>query len=373
MRKAFKYRIYPTNKQKKALLKSLNACRWVYNNVLECRKTAYEERQETISYFESKRLIPLWKKEHEFLKNAHSQCLQNACERVELAFQAFFRRVKQGVNGKEVGYPNFKGFYYYNSFTYTQSGFKLRNDNTLYLAKIGDVKINLHRPIEGKIKTVNVSRDKRGNWYVSFSCEVELETFEPIDKVVGVDLGLKTFATLSDGKTIERKRFLKTDEKAKKKTQRLLCKALKGGAERNKHRRALNHINTRIANRRKDFAHKEARKLVDNYQVIVFEDLNIKGMQDGNYKAMNRSISDVAWSQFVELTEQKAKMAGRTVVKVNPKNTTQMCSSCGEIVRKGLEQRVHNCPHCGLSLDRDLNAAKNILARGLMGVGTNTT
>ena len=365
MRKAFKYRINPTSKQEKALIKSLNACRWVYNNVLATRKNAYEQDGISLSSRETQNLIPAWKKEHSFLKDAYSQCLQDANVRVDLVYQAFFRRVKQGVSSDEVGYPRFKGYHYYNSFTYTQSGFKFRSNDILYLAKIGDVKIKLHRPIEGKVKTASISRDKHGSWHISFSCEVESKMLEPTDKVVGVDLGLKTFATLSDGEAIERKRFLKTDEKEKTKAQRKLSKAPKGSKERSKHRKALNHVNTRIANRRKDFAHKEARKLVNNYQVIVFEDLDIKGMQDSNYKAMNRSISDVAWSQFVELTEQKAKMAGRTVVKVDPKNTTQMCSNCGEIVRKGLSERVHNCNHCGISLDRDLNAAKNILARGV--------
>lgn len=338
MRKAYKYRLQPTKAQVTALNKSLDACRFVYNQTLEVRKTAWEKRRESVSYYQAKRLIPLWKKEHTFLSDAHSQCLQQAAERVDLAYQAFFRRCKSGE--EEKGHPRFKGWRYYRSFTFTQSGFKVFDD-CVQLSKIGYVRTVLHRPIEGVIKTATVSRDRLNRWYISFSCEVEAQPLPATYKVVGVDLGLASFATLSDGREIERKRFMKRDEKALKRMQQRVSAAPKGSSERKRLVKALNHIHERIANRRRDFAHKEARKLVDRYQVIVFENLSVKEMQADNTRSMNRSIADAAWSQFVCLTEAKARGAGRTIIKVDPRNTTQACSGCGEVVRKGLSERRH--------------------------------
>ena len=347
--------------------RSLDACRWVYNKTLEARKAAWEERKESLSYYTAKRLIPVWKQDNPFLNDAYSQCLQQAAERVDLAYRAFFKRNKDGA-----GYPRFKGWRYYRSFTYTQSGFAVHGD-CVKLSKIGYVAIELHRPIEGVVKTATVSRDRLNRWYVSFSCEVEARPLPPTDKVVGVDLGLATFATFSDdSEPVERQRFFKRDEKALKRMQRRIQAAAKGSPERKKLVRALNHIHERVANRRRDFAHKAARELVNRYQLIVFEDLSVKDMQADNFRSMNRSIADAAWSQFVGLTETKAKEAGRTVVKVQPRNTTQSCSGCGEIVRKSLSERQHNCSHCGLSLSRDENAARNILARGLASIGSQT-
>lgn len=346
------------------MTRSLDACRWVYNKTLEARKTAWEERKESLSYYTAKRLIPVWKQEHEFLSDAYSQCLQQAAERVDLAYQAFFKRNKQGA-----GHPRFKGWRYYRSFTYTQSGFAVHGD-CVKLSKIGYVRIQLHRPLEGVVKTATVSHDRLNRWYVSFSCEVEAQPLPATDKVVGVDLGLETFATFSDGSDpVERQRFMKRDERDLKRVQRRLSAAPKGSAERAKWLKALNHIHERVANRRRDFAHKTARELVNRYQLIVFEDLSVKDMQADNYRSMNRSIADVAWSQFVSLTEAKAREAGRTLIKVDPRNTTQVCSGCGQMVRKGLSQRLHVCPHCDLNLSRDENAARNILARGLASVG----
>ena len=362
MRKTFKYRLFPTKAQKTSLQKSLDACRWVYNKTLEVRKEAWEDNQESISKYDTIRMLPGWKKEYPFLINAFSQSLQNSCERVDLAFRAFFRRVKAG---DKPGYPRFRGFYRYDSFTYPQSGFKLLENGRLRLSKIGDVKIKLHRPTEGEIRTLTIRRDRLGNWYACFSCIVQPKKLPPTDKVVGIDLGLTTFAYFSDGNFIARMRWMKQDEKELKRVQRKVSRLKKGSHERRKAVHALNHIHQRIANRRKDFAHKESRKLVDKYQVIAFEKLNIKGMQQGTFKTITRGIGDVAWGVFVELTTRKAEEAGRLVVGVNPRGTTQECSGCGKIVPKDLSVRIHDCHHCGLKLNRDLNAARNILRRGL--------
>jgi putative transposase len=313
-----------------------------------------------MSLYDTNKFLPLWKADKPELKTVYSQVLQNVQERVDLAFKAFFRRVKAG---EEPGYPRFKGFGRYDSFTFKQSGFRL--GGKLYLSKIGDVKIKLHRPIEGQVKTLTIQRDRLGNWYACFSCIVEPKELPPTDKVIGIDLGLTTFGQLSSGEKIKRERWMKKDQRDLKRIQRKVSALPKGSPERRKAVRALNHVHQRIANRRKNFAHQESRKLVDEYQVIVFEDLDIVGMQSNGNKTINKDVADVAWGHFVQSTVAKAEEAGRIVVLVDPKNTTQLCSGCNEIVEKDLHIRVHDCPHCGLKLSRDLNAAINILARGL--------
>lgn len=367
MRKTFQYRLFPTKSQRTTLQKSLDACRWVYNKTLEVRRDGWEQQQESIGRFDTIKMLPKWKAENKFLKNAYAQCLQEVCIRVDLAFRGFFRRVK---SGEKPGYPRFKSFNRYDSFTYPQGGFEFLDNGRLRLSKIGDVKIKLHRPIEGTIKTLTVRRDGIGNWYACFSCIIEPKPLPLTDKVVGIDLGLTTFAYFSNGEKIERQRWMKQDAKDIARLQRKKEKLPKGSKGRKKVIKALRHSYQRQVNRRKDFAHKESRKLVNEYQFIAFEDLNIQDMQSSGNKTINRGVSDVAWDRFVQFVVYKAEDAGRTVALVNPRGTTQECSSCGETVPKDLSVRKHECPHCGLSLNRDHNAALNILARGLTSMGS---
>lgn len=365
MRLTYKYRLFPTKSQRTAMQNSLDACRWVYNKALEVRKEAWEKHGENIGRYDTIKMIPSWKKEHSFLTDAYSQCLQESCTRVDLAFQAFFRRCK---NGEAPGYPRFKGDWY-KSFTYPQSGFELISEKKLRLSKIGDVKIKLHRPIEGEVKTLSIKRDILDNWYACFSVEIDFDPLLPTDKVIGVDLGLKSFAVYSDGQAVDNPRFFRQDEEELAKAQRRLSKCQKGSLEWHKHKMVVQHIHQRIKNRRDDFAHKLSKRLVDEYQIIALEDLKIADMKNGNFHSMNKSIWDAAWRKLIQYTQYKAEKAGRACVLVDPKNTTQMCSGCGEIVKKDLSVRVHECPHCGLVLDRDHNAAKNILARGMASLG----
>jgi putative transposase len=363
MIRAYKYRLYPTAAQRSALLRALDACRWVYNTTLEVRRDAWEINGENLTRFDTIKLIPDWKTEQPFLNNAFSQSLQDACKRVDLAFRAFFRRVKAG---ETLGYPRFKGRHWYDSITYPQygNGVKLDGDR-LFLSKIGYVRVKLHLPVDSTIKTVTIRRDAIGNWYACLSCEVEAEPLPVIDNVVGIDLGLKTFAMLSDGGKINRQRWMKQDAADIARLQRQKERYAKGSPERRKVIRALNHAYQRATNRRTNFAHQVSRQLVDTYQVMVFEDLDIADMQSDGKRVINRNIADVAWGQFVQFATYKAESAGRVVLRVNPRGTTQMCSGCGAIVPKDLSVRIHDCPHCGLRIDRDLNAALNILARGL--------
>lgn len=365
MRLTYKYRLNPTSAQRTSLERTLELCRRVYNDTLAIRKETYEQSGTSISLYGTNKLLTAWKADKPELKQVHSQVLQNVQERVELAYQAFFRRVKAGED--EPGFPRFKGKGRYDSFTFKQSGFKLDGDR-LTLSKIGDVRIKLHRPICATVKTLTVQRDAVGNWYACFSCECEPSPLEPSHKVVGVDLGLTTFAYLSDGQKIERQRWMKLDEKDIARLQRKKDRFAKGSPERRKVVHALCHAYERAANRRRNFAHQESRKLVNEYQIIAFEKLDIQDLQVNGNKTISRGIADVAWGQFVQFATYKAEDAGRTVVLVNSKGTTQMCSGCGVIVPKDLSVRIHDCPECGLRLNRDHNAALNILARGLSSI-----
>lgn len=242
-------------------------------------------------------------------------------QRVELAFQAFFRRVKQGAD--EPGFPRFKSIGRYDSITYPQygNGVEIRG-NDLVVSKIGRVKVVWHRPIEGTIKTVTLRRARTGKWYVSFSVEVEPKRLPARSEVVGVDVGLVRFATLSTGEQIENPRFYRRDEADLRRVQKLKDAAKDAQKwDENRHRKkALAHIHERIANRRSDFAHKRSRELVNTYQVSVLEELEPQQMGARGGRGMRKSIMDVAWSQFVSLTRGKAEeaVAPRHAVRYRP-------------------------------------------------------
>jgi putative transposase len=346
------------------LEQQLEECRWVYNETLALRKQTYAQSGTRLSAYDTQAYLPVWKMARPSLKLVHSQVLQNVQVRVGLAFQAFFRRVKAGA--QDGGYPRFKGFGRYDSITYPQYGNGVRLDgDRLILAKVGAVHVVLHRPLKGTPKTVTLTRAATGKWYVCFSCEVVTTPLAPTEQRIGVDMGLAAFATLSNGEKIANPRFYRRDAADLQRVQKRkdTAKNAQRWDENRRRKQALAHIHERIANRRSDFAHKRSRELVNQYQTIVFEAL--APMEMGKRRGMRKSILDVAWSQFISMTIAKAEEAGRTVILVNPRNTSKMCSSCGELVQKTLRDRTHTCPTCGLVLDRDQNAALNILHRGL--------
>lgn len=362
--KTFKYRLRPSKNQRTQLIHTLDVCRWVYNETLATRKNAWEQEKKPLSLYDTNKLLTLWKREHPELTAVHSQVLQNVQERVDLAFKAFFCRVKAG---RTPGYPRFRGYGRYDSFTFKQSGFQLL-DNGLLLSRIGVVKIVLHRPVEGRLKTLTIQRDTVGNWYACLACEVEPEPLPCNDLAIGIDVGLETFAALSNGDRIANPRFFRQDEKTLAKAQRNLSAAGKGTSERTRRRKAVAHIHQRIANRRRDFAHKRSRDLVNSFGLLAFEKLHIKTMLQNHCLA--KSIADAAWNQLIKYTTYKAENAGRVVVLVDPCNTSKVCSAgCGTLVEKSLSVRVHACPVCGLVIDRDQNAAINILGLGLQSLG----
>jgi len=365
MRLTYKFRLSPTKAQRTSLERTLEICRSVYNDTLTIRRDSYQETGKGVTLFSTNKLLTQWKKEKPELREVHSQVLQNVQVRVDLAFQAFFRRVKVG---DEPGYPRFKGKGRYDSFTFPQSGFDLIGDSFLRIHNTGNVKIKIHRPIVGTIKTLTIQRDAFGNFFACFSCEVDPKPLPVNDNVVGIDLGLTTFAYMSNGEKIERQRWMKIDAIDIARLQRKKEQFSKGSPERIKVIRALNHAFQRSTSRRNNFTHQESRKLVDRYQFIAFEKLDIQDMVSNGMKTISKGIADVAWGQFVQFTTYKAESAGRGVALVNPRGTTQECSRCHVIVPKDLSIRIHNCPYCGLKLSRDHNAALNILGRGLASI-----
>ncbi len=359
MRKTFKYRIYPNRKQEKALESTLDACRWVYNHFLEQRKDAWENEQKSISMYDQSNSLSGLKARHQFLQDVHSQLLQNVSTRVDLAFRAFFFRLKRG---QKPGYPRFRGRHRYDSFCFPQKGYKL-HDNYIKLSKIGNIKVRQHRPVEGKIKTCTVRRSATGKWFVSLACEIDyIPAPQPVMPVVGLDMGVSTFIARSDGEMVDNPRFLRQEEKALAKAQRKLSKQVKGSKERSKARKVVARVHERIANKRHNFAHQESRKLVNEFNTIVIEDLKINDMR--SHRSLNKSIRDAAWRMFLNNLEHKAEEAGGQVVKVNPAYTSQTCSRCGHRQKLKLSERVYDCLMCNLSLDRDHNAAINIMTLG---------
>lgn len=368
---SYKFRLNPTTAQTTLLKKSLELCRWVYNETLATRKNAWEKEKKNIGFYETKRLIPQWKKVKPELSTVHSQVLQDIPERIEYAFRAFFRRIKAG---ETPGYPRFKGEGRYDSITYPQYGNGvILKEQGLYLSKIGLVKVNFHRQIPSNciIKRVTIKREAT-SWYVCFSIEEQAVKQSKCGKgIVGIDLGCKTFITLSDGTTVENPKFLNKSLKRIAKTQKKLEKQTKGTQGRKKTIKVLNKIYQKVNNQRQDFLHQTSRKLVKTYETLVFEDLSIQQMvQVKPWHNLNRTILDSSWGKFVFYCSYKAANAGGRVIKINPKNTSKMCSRCGALVEKDLSERVHNCPVCSLSMDRDLNASLNILRLGQKSLAT---
>ena len=363
VRKAFQFRLNPTKKQARALEMHLNQCRWLYNELLSQRKLSYEELEVSLTKYQQLMFLPELKKENPELNQIHSQVLQNVVDRLEKSFQGFFRRCK---SGEKPGFPRFRGMHRYDSFCYPQSGFVVVGKE-LKLSKIGSIRIKMHRPIEGDIKTCTIRRNPSGSWDVSISCEVKIKPLTSNEKSVGIDVGITNFAVFSDGKEIPNPRFFQKEQKALAKAQQKLAKEKKGTKERRRKGKVIAKIHERISNRRKDFCHKESRKIIDQYQYICLEDLSIKKMIEGSFLA--KSITDVSWKQFRQFLTYKAVEAGRKLGVVNPAYTTQTCYRCKNIETKKLSEREHRCAKCGYQVARDFNAAQNILALGLDGLG----
>lgn len=369
LKRGYKFRLYPTNKQKLAIDGQLaEACR-LYNAALQERREAYRVAHKSLNYYDqASQLKEIRLNGDSHIANYSSS--QDVLRRVDKSFQAFFRRLKKG--GK-AGFPRFKSCERYNNLTFPSygDGCKLLRNGKLRLQGIGELKIKQHRqmPEGAKIKTVALLRD--GNhYYACFTCEILPSPNLPsTGKEVGIDVGLTTYATLSDGEKIENPRILKKSLARLKELQQALSTCTKRNAKRASLKRRIRALHRKVANQRNDFQHKKTLALVQRYDIIAVEKLNIAGMLSSSKFKLNKHISDAAWASFFSKLSYKASSAGRKYVEVNAKDSSQKCL-CGKKVPKTLADRWHTCTTCGLSEPRDLVSSKIILRRGLRLLGS---
>ena len=356
VRKTYQYKLNPTPEQARALDRTLLLCRHVYNEAVDERREAWRMRGVSVTYYQQKAELPGIKEAMPDYAEVHSQVLQDVVLRVDRAYQAFFRRVK---NGGTPGYPRFHGRSRYNSFTYPQVGNGATLDNSfLLLSKIGRIAVRWSRSMEGAPKTVTISREADG-WYVSISCaDVPIQPLPATGQETGIDLGIEAFATLSDGTRIFHPGWYRQAERTLKTAQRRVSRRKKGSNRRRKAVILLAKAHQTVRRQRRDFHHKTALALVQQHDIIYHENLQTANMVKNRHLA--KSIQDAGWGAFLIILTHKAAWAGRRVIGVNPAFTSQICFGCGIVVQKGLSVRWHSCPDCGTSLHRDHNAAKNI-------------
>jgi putative transposase len=366
-----------------------------YNKSLQERKDEFKNNKKTITSKEQYKQITALKNNDPRYKNIHTHLLRDVLDRLDRAYDGFFRRLK--LNQK-AGFPRFKTMRRFKSFMFKDAGsingisiqlilkdgttentidreekrekrgISLVSDRTKLRINgvTGLVKIKFHREMKGRLKTVSIKYDN-GKWYAIFcrdQVECDIKTLPKTNKEVGGDYGISTFLTLTDGENIENPRILQKSECKLTRAQRKLSKRVKGSKRYNKARRILAKNHRYVTNCRNDFAHKETRKLVQKYDFIAIEDLNIENMKKKNkFSSLNKKISECAWVNFTQKLAYKVEETGRELVKVDPSFTSQDCSGCGGRKKKALYERIHFCKECGLVLHRDTNAARNILKR----------
>ena len=357
MKKTYKYRMLGDKQTFAKADEWLMLCQRLYNAVLEQRISIYRQNKGSISCYDQINQLPDLREAFPEYQAVGSQVLQDVIERLDKAYKAFFRRVRNG-NGK-AGFPRFRSRDRYDSFTLKQAGWKL-DGKYLTIRNVGRFKLRLSRPIEGDIKTVSIRREI-GKWYVCFSCNnVPERKLEPCTKDVGIDVGIKSFSVDSDEHREFNLAYFRHAEKQLRVRQRILSKRVKDSHGRKDARLLVAKAHEKVTNQRNHFLHKIANYYITNYGVIYIEDLNIKGMVKNHHLA--KSINDASWGKFFEMLNYKAEEAGRLVIKVPRfEPTSKTCSACGAINQElKLSDRQWVCKSCGVLHDRDYNAAKNI-------------
>ena len=358
MRKTFKYRLYPSKAQAESLGVQLSEACCLYNAALQERIEAYARHRKSINYYDQAAQLTEIRAAGDLgLPNCH--CAQEVLRRLDKAFKAFFERVKRK---QKAGFPRFKSHRRFDSITFPShgDGNKLLPSGHLFVQGVGNVKVKLHRPLHGKIKTVSVKRQCE-HWYVCFSVETSVQPLPESEAAVGIDVGLSSFAVLSDGSELENPRLYQKEQKRLRRAQRRVARRKKGSHRRRKAVVLLRRIHQHIFNQRNDHQHKLGRMLVSQFGMIFVEDLNVKGLAGG---MLAKAVHDASWSSFVAKLAYKAEEAGRLFAKVDARGTSQRCP-CGAKVPKKLSDREHVCPQCGLITTRDHASATEILRLGL--------
>ena len=357
----YKYRLYTSKKQNNALDQYLTSCRCLYNNLLHLEKLTYALDEKFIFY---NVLCKITKTEI----GIFSQVKCNIAKRLDKTLTTFLHKHKTS----NVGFPRFKNKYRYTSFTYPQHGFKLEDDY-LILSKLGRIKVKLHRQIEGRIKTCTIKKEV-DKWYVIFCVEKEDKIIKRKDsKEIGIDLGCKDFITLSNGEKISNPKYLKQTINQISSLQKIKD-TTKNSKKKNRLSRKIARLHAKVSNQRDDFLHKLSRKLTKEYSIIYVEDLKTQQLinKTKEKKNLRKTILDSGWNSFVNKLTYKVEETGSKLVKVNPRNTTKTCSNCNKLVEKSLSERIHKCT-CGLEIDRDYNAAINILRFGQKSLEVNSS
>ncbi len=363
MLNATKIRLYPTSAQRDALARQFGCARWVFNWGLDLSRRTYLEAGKGLTYRDLQNQLPKLKQEHEWLREADSQALQQALQNLAAAYEAFFKG--------RARYPRFRSKHGRQSFAYPQRvKITERRDNgwgSLYLPKVGQVRAKIHREIAGKIKTVTISLDAAGRYWASILTDDDapLPTVSADGAAVGIDVGLTHFAVTSSGRKIANRRFIKRAAANLRRKQKALSRKQKGSKSRQKARLQIARAHEKVRRTRADFLHKLSRQLVTESQLIAVEDLNVKGMMRN--RSLAKAIGDCSWSMFTAKLAYKAERGGKAFIKCHrffP--SSKACNDCGHVAESmPLNIRRWTCQHCGSDHDRDINAAKNIRDEGL--------
>jgi len=371
--KVYKYRLYPTKKQQSLLSEQLAAHCRLYNAALAERKSTYETTSKGLTYNkQAAGILKDARKSDKVLADSCYDTLQQTLMRLDRSYKNFFRRVKAG---EAPGFPRFKSTDRFNTVGFNRygAGCKVRRTH-LYIRGVGEIKVKWHRDLPCIPKTLSLTR-RCNKWYVNFSCEVPAEPLPKTSNgVIGIDMGLRNFATFSDGTVIKNPHHMKKSMEHLAFVYRRLDRRTKGSKRRAKARDLLAKAYEKISNQRHDFLHKLANDVVQKYNGIAVEALNIRKMISSNpSKHISRSIADASWGTFLGILRSKAENAGRGFEEVNPAGTSQLCSNCGNLVPKCISENLHICPRCHLKIDRDLNAAANIKSRARTGPSASST
>ncbi len=348
MRRSFKYRLYPTRIQSEKLQSLLDAGRTLYNLALEQRRDTWKTRQLSLNYYDQAGELKELRDAFPELSALNYSACQDVLRRLQKSFEAFFRRVKRGEQG---GFPRFKAYDRFDSITFPAYGDGVKLSGKLRIQNVGLLRIKLHREILGTIKTVSIKRENN-KWYAVFSCDdVPRHSFPTVTQEIGIDVGLNSFVVFSTGEAVKNPRWYRKTEQAL------------ADAQRRRDKKRARRLHKKAKDQRKDFQHKLALRIVRENNLIAVEDIGSKDLIEKSSTGLSKSISDAAWSQFLNILLHKAEEADRQFVRVPPRDTTSTCSSCGKEKKKTLSERLHVC-ECGLVMSRDQNAALNILRLG---------